>query len=129
MVENNKPSRNYMFKVNNRNTNTRCKICLKLTKKTPELRHWHHSGVFIVNFEHIFTLLWCIYCWIWAGKFRLGIRNQYNYAVVKAAFYLRDTKCYPKRYLRFKYWLIVKMVEIYYYLVLLIKRHWSYTCI
>ena len=24
----------------------------KLTIKTPELRHWHRSGVFIVNFEH-----------------------------------------------------------------------------
>ena len=27
---------NYMFKVNNRNTRTRCKICSKLTIKTPE---------------------------------------------------------------------------------------------
>ena len=28
-------------------------ICLKLTIKTPERRHWRYSGVFIVNFEHI----------------------------------------------------------------------------
>ena len=27
---------NYMFKVNNRNTRTRCEICSKLTMKTPE---------------------------------------------------------------------------------------------
>ena len=27
---------NYMFKVNNRNTRTRCEICSKLTIKTPE---------------------------------------------------------------------------------------------
>ena len=27
----------YMFKVNNRNTRTRCEICSKLTIKTPEL--------------------------------------------------------------------------------------------
>ena len=27
---------NYMFKVNNRKTRTRCKMCLKLTIKTPE---------------------------------------------------------------------------------------------
>ena len=27
---------NYMFKVNNRNTRTWCKICSKLTIKTPE---------------------------------------------------------------------------------------------
>ena len=44
---------NYMFKVNSRNTRTRCEICSKLTIKTPERRHWRLSGVFIVNFEHI----------------------------------------------------------------------------
>ena len=42
-----------MFKVNNRNTRLRCEICLKLTIKTPERSHWHRSGVFIINFEHI----------------------------------------------------------------------------
>ena len=26
---------------------------LKLTMKTPERRHWHCSGVFIVDFEHV----------------------------------------------------------------------------
>ena len=30
------PTDNYMFKVNNRNTRTRCEICSKLTIKTPE---------------------------------------------------------------------------------------------
>ena len=44
---------NYMFKVNNRNNKTRCKICSKLTIKTPERRQWRLSGVFIVNFKHI----------------------------------------------------------------------------
>ena len=29
------PAGNYMFKVNNRNTRTRCDICLKLTIKHP----------------------------------------------------------------------------------------------
>ena len=43
----------YLLKVNDRNTRTRCKICSKLTIKTPEQRHWRPSGVFIVNFEHI----------------------------------------------------------------------------
>ena len=37
-----------MFKVNSRNTETRCEICQKLIIKTPESR----SVVFIVNFEH-----------------------------------------------------------------------------
>ena len=30
----------YTFRVNNRNTRTRCKICSKLTVKTPERRQW-----------------------------------------------------------------------------------------
>ena len=46
-----------MFKVNNRNTRARCEIYLKLTRKTPERRHWHRSGVFIVNFEYISHLV------------------------------------------------------------------------
>ena len=44
-------------KVNNRSTRTRCKICLKLTRKTPERRQWRLSGVVTVNFEHISNLL------------------------------------------------------------------------
>ena len=47
------PAGNHMFKVKNRNSRTKCEICSKLTIKTPELRNWHRSGVFIVNFEHI----------------------------------------------------------------------------
>ena len=43
-----------MFKVNNRNTRTRCEICSKLTIKTPERRYFTpYSSVFIVNFEQI----------------------------------------------------------------------------
>ena len=53
----NKPAGNYMFKVNNRNTRTRCEICSKLTIKTPEQRQWRRSGVFIVDFEHISYLV------------------------------------------------------------------------
>ena len=41
-----------MFKVNNRNTRTRCEIYPKLSIKIPG-RHWRRSGIFIVNFEHI----------------------------------------------------------------------------
>ena len=47
----------YLFKVNNRNTRKRCEIWSKLTIKTPERPHWRRSGVFIVNFEHIWYLL------------------------------------------------------------------------
>ena len=33
-------SLNYLLKVNNSNTRTRCEMCLKLTIKIPEPRHW-----------------------------------------------------------------------------------------
>ena len=48
-----------MFKVNNRNTRTRCEICSKLAVKPPKRRQWRRrrSGVFIVNFEHISNLV------------------------------------------------------------------------
>ena len=36
---------------------TRCKICSKLTLKTPERRQWRRFGVFNVNFEDISRLL------------------------------------------------------------------------
>ena len=40
-----------LFKVNNRNTTTRYKICSKLTIKTAEWHQWRRSGVFTVEFE------------------------------------------------------------------------------
>ena len=51
------PADNYMFKVNNKNTRTKCKICTKSTIKIPERRQCRRSGVFIVNFELISHLV------------------------------------------------------------------------
>ena len=64
---------NYMFKVNNRNTVTRCEICSKFSIKTPEQRHWRHSAVFAANFKHISHLvlvfqLLTLNRWVPAGK-------------------------------------------------------------
>ena len=53
----NNPADNNMFKVNKRNTRTRCEICSKLTIKIPEQRQCRGSGIFIVNFEHISHLV------------------------------------------------------------------------
>ena len=50
------PCGNYMFIVNNKNIRTKFEICSKLTK-TPERRQWRHSGIFIVNVEHISHLV------------------------------------------------------------------------
>ena len=51
------PTGSYLLKVHNRNTRTRCEICLKLTIKTPERRQSRRSGAFIVNFDHISHLV------------------------------------------------------------------------
>ena len=50
------PVGNYMFKVNNRNSRARYKICSKLTTKTPERSQWRRY-FFIVNFENISHLV------------------------------------------------------------------------
>ena len=47
------PTNIYLFKVNSRNARERCEINSKLSIKTSEWCQWRHSGVFIVNFEHI----------------------------------------------------------------------------
>ena len=38
LIQKKNPACNYMFKVNNRNTRARCKMCSKGTIKTPERR-------------------------------------------------------------------------------------------
>ena len=56
----NVPAGNYMFKVTNRNTKTRCDLCSKLIIKTPERRQICSKvtpGVFIVSFENISLLV------------------------------------------------------------------------
>ena len=50
------PAGNYMFKVDNRKTRTRCETCLKLTTKTLGRHHKRRTGVLIFNFEHIYHL-------------------------------------------------------------------------
>ena len=48
---------NYMFKINNRNTRTRCEICSNITIKTPVQRQWRRCSAIIVNCEHISHLV------------------------------------------------------------------------
>ena len=52
------------FKVNNKNTGKMCEICSKLIKTT-KLRQWPRSRLFIVNFEHIATF---VFCWLWTDS-------------------------------------------------------------
>ena len=49
------PAGNYMFKVDNRNTRTRCEICSKLTMKIPERRQWRFTpcSSISINFKQV----------------------------------------------------------------------------
>ena len=52
-VISNVPAMNYLFKVSNWSTRTRCEYCSRLRVKILEQCQWLHSSVFIVNCEHI----------------------------------------------------------------------------
>ena len=56
MKQDSHPGDIYLFKVNKNNTRKTCEICSKLLIKTLERRHLRHSGVSIVNFEHMLHL-------------------------------------------------------------------------
>ena len=72
----NNPASSYMFKVNNRNTGTRCEICSKLTIKTPKRRYWRRFGVFIVNFKHISHLVLVFLLLILSRKMPAGKQHS-----------------------------------------------------
>ena len=78
------PAGNYMFKVNNRNTRTRCEICSKLTIKTPEQRHlrlkvkswWSTTFLLhsvIISSPHVLNNDWKIFY-----TFRVGATYIFN---------------------------------------------------
>ena len=80
------PAGIYLLKVNNENTRTRHKICLKLTIKAPERFHWRGSGVFIVNFEHISHLVLVF----------LLLALNMSFCVVLLIFNLNYSHCFPR---------------------------------
>ena len=67
------PACNYIIKVTNRNTRTRCEICSKLTIKTPKQRHWRRSTVFIDNSERILHLS-LVFLLLTLSKYWLGFQ-------------------------------------------------------
>ena len=81
------PAGSYMSKVKSRNTRIMCKICLKLTIKTPEWRQ-KKPGLLIVNFEHIshlvlvfllLSLSWYLFkTWIIKRKWLKSKKNQWK---------------------------------------------------
>ena len=57
------PAGNYMLKVNNRNTITRCEICSKLTIKTPERGQWLVLNLVQRCAQTLsLTFFWCFDC-------------------------------------------------------------------
>ena len=64
-----------MFQVNNRNTKTMCETCSKLTIKTAERRQWLHSGIFIVNFEHILDFVLVILLLTFSTSMDMSLGN------------------------------------------------------
>ena len=63
-------------KFNNENPRTRCEICSKLTIKTPEQHH------LLLTLNIFYSLFYCFYCQIWAGKCRLGLFFMLIYIIV-----------------------------------------------
>ena len=51
----------YTSKVNNRNARKECEICSRLTRKTPERRHWVSL---LLTLNIIDTFFNCFYCWV-----------------------------------------------------------------
>ena len=47
------PVINYLLKIHDGGNESMCKICSKLTIKTPKRRQWSSFGVFIINFKLI----------------------------------------------------------------------------
>ena len=68
------PSQNYLFKVSIGNTRTMYKLCSKLTRKTPERRHWRCPGVFVVRFEKILLIFIWLHSWLWTSKYLMGCK-------------------------------------------------------
>ena len=72
----------YLFKFSNIDTKLICKICSKLTIKTPERKKWCHPGVFFVNFEHIsyFALVLLL---LTLTMYLLARLDEYNSIIIR----------------------------------------------
>ena len=64
----------YSIKVTDGKTKWMCRICWKLTIKTPEQSHWPHSGIFILNSKHIscYALVFLVFLLLTLNKKNLG---------------------------------------------------------
>ena len=74
------PPNIYLFKVNDRNTRKRCKICSKFKEQHQaiSLQRLEAFLVFLLLTLNLFnTFFWCFYCWLCISKCSLGSYNWY----------------------------------------------------
>ena len=66
----------YLLKFNSGNIRAMCKICSKLTIKTPN----DITDVVLVSLfltlNRLHTLLWCFHCWLWTNESRLDLGDS-----------------------------------------------------
>ena len=74
-----------LFKVNNENTKTRCKFCVKLIIKTPEQCYWRRSGAFNVNFEKIVNSAWIVKVFLYFSSYLYSTANSTSNASVSTS--------------------------------------------
>ena len=65
------PAGHYLFRNNNGNIRTLCKICSNLTIKTREWHHWRLLGVFIIIFKQISNIVLLFHS-IWMYMFSIS---------------------------------------------------------
>ena len=85
------PANIYLLKVNNIKTRKRCKICSKLTIKTPD---WRRSGVFIAALNIFHTFFWCFDCWLRTSKCELGTISWWRHHLNLTGLNLTSVCCH-----------------------------------
>ena len=86
----------YLLKVSVRSSRKRCKICSKLTIKTPERRQWSHSGVFSVKFEHISHLALVVFLLLTLNMYMptgKDLKNTKRTKAMKRLYYNTQVSC------------------------------------
>ena len=83
-----------------------CKICWKLTIKTPEQSHWRHSGIFTLNSKHIshYALVFLV--------FLLLTLNSLGKILASKKSHRSKKRWYRSFAVRKKYWFIVVRDEL-----------------
>ena len=116
----------YLLKVNNGNSRTRHVICTKLTKKDTRTtwhedikKHWHSSGVSIINFEKVPHLYLVFHSWISGNVAGWVYQQKLKYIQVKIIKHARTdasyailTKCVNLQHEKKPKWNLLSMQSV-----------------